>query len=100
MHSPEDHVIIVERMLRAFMRATGVNENTLQKRLGSQANEFFREVLPRLERAGIVAEVTFKGSGAPQRRFRLATPLERLSRALEECDGQFENFVELASAPG
>jgi hypothetical protein len=94
---PEEHVVIVERMVRAFMRATALNESALYKRLGEQANEFFREVLPKLQKAGIIAEVTFKGSGAPQRRFRLAVPLEQLNRAIERCEGEFERFLELAS---
>jgi hypothetical protein len=94
--APDDEMVVVERMVRAFMRSTGVNENTLHKRLGSQASEFFKEVLPKLEKAEIVTKVPFTGSGN-QRRFRLGISLERLNRAIEDCGGNFERFVQLAS---
>lgn len=94
--TPDDEMVIVERMVRAFMRSTGVNENTLNKRLGAQAAEFFSDVLPQLEGAGILTEVKFTGSGN-QRRFRLGISLERLNRAIEGCGGNFERFLELAS---
>jgi hypothetical protein len=77
------------------MRSTGVNENTLHMRLGSQAHKFFQDVLPRLQEIGMIHEVTFKGAGA-QKRFRLGIALERLNRAVEECDGAFDRFLDLA----
>jgi hypothetical protein len=92
---PDEKMVIVERMVRAFMRSTGLNENTLHKRLGSQAPEFFGGVLPELEGADIVNEVKFTGSGN-QRRFRLGISLDRLNRAIEGCGGNFDRFLELA----
>lgn len=92
---PDEKMVIIERMVRAFMRSTGVNENTLNKRLGSQAPEYFNVVLPKLEEAGIVTEVKFTGSGN-QRRFRLGISLELLNQAIEGSGGKFDRFLELA----
>jgi len=91
----DEKLVLVERMLRAFMRATGVNENTFHKRLGAQAAKFFREVLPMLEETGVVSEVPFQGGGS-QRRFRLGVSYERLTELIEQCDGSFEEFLRLA----
>lgn len=93
--APDEEMLIVERMLRAFMRSNGVNENTLNKRLGLQASEFFSNVLPELENAGVLTQVKFTGSGH-QRRFRLGVPFERLGRAIEGCRGSFKRFLQLA----
>lgn len=93
---PEEAVVITERLIRAFMRSTGVNENTLNMRLGSQAPTFFREVLPVLRENGLVDETPFRGGGT-QRRFRLGVRLETITDALERCGGSFERFIALAS---
>jgi hypothetical protein len=94
---PEENMVLVERVLRAYMRSTGINENTLYKRLGEQATIFFHDVLPRLQEAGIIREVAFRGAGM-QKRFRLGVPLGRLNRALEECGGVFDRFIDLAGS--
>lgn len=96
-HDTDEELRVVERMLRAFMRSSGVNENTLQKRLGAQAGSFFKDVLPRLEDAGVIVEVPFRGGGS-QRRFKLGLTLERLNEVFEQCNGQFEEFLRQAAA--
>lgn len=93
----DERLAIVERVLRIFLRSTGVNEFTLRQRLGSQASVFFDDVLPPLEDRRVFVEVRFRGSGK-QRRFELGVPLERVSQALEECEGGFDRFLELAGA--
>ena len=87
---------IMERVLRAFMRSTGVNENTLRMRLGPQAQHFFDEMLPDLENRGILVEVPFRGSGS-QKRYRLGTTFDRMAGALESCQGSYEQFLQLLS---
>ena len=79
-----------------FMRSTGVNENTLNKRLGAQAATFFREVLPALSDNGIVEETSFRGGGT-QKRFRLGVRREAITDALEKCGGSFVRFIALAT---
>jgi uncharacterized protein YjbI with pentapeptide repeats len=91
----DEELIIIGRMLRAFMRSSGVNENTLQKRLGAQAGPFFRNILPKLGSVGILVEVPFTGGGS-QRRFRLGVSLERLRDLIEQCGGRYDEFLRLA----
>jgi hypothetical protein len=91
----DEELVLVERMLRAFMRATGVTENTFQRRLGARSAKFFKDVLPRLEEAGVVIEIPFQGGGS-QRRYRLGMSYERLTELIEGCDGRFEEFLRLA----
>ncbi len=93
---PDENLMIVTRMLRAYQRSTGINENTFRSRLGLDAPHFFREVLPRLIAADLVQKVKFKGSGT-QDRFQLAVPLERLNHALEDCGGDFHEFLRIAA---
>ena len=91
---PDQKVQIMERVPRAFMRATGVNENTFRKRLGLQASIFLDEMLPELESRGVLKEVAFRGSGT-QKRYRLGTSFDRLAGSIESCGGQYERFLEL-----
>lgn len=93
---PDEKVQIMERVLRAFMRATGVNENTFRKRLGAQASLFLDEMLPELEGGGVFQEVSFRGSGI-QKRYKLGTSFDRLANAIEECRGDYVRFVEIVS---
>jgi hypothetical protein len=93
----DDRLGLVQRVIRIFMRSTGVNENTLKQRLGAQASNFFSDVLPILEEKHIVVEVPFRGSGR-QRRYQLGTSLDVINRAIEDCDGSLEQFLESAGA--
>jgi hypothetical protein len=92
---PDAKVQIMERVLRTFMRATGVNENTFRKRLGPQASVFLDDMLPDLELRGILVEVAFRGKGI-QKRYRLGTSFDRLADSIESCGGQYDRFLELA----
>jgi hypothetical protein len=93
----EEAVKAVERLLRAFMRSpAGLNENTINQRLGSHAALFFRDVYPQMQSHGLISEMEYRGSGT-QRRFRLLVRLDQLNNALEGCGGNFEEFIRLAS---
>ena len=85
---------LTERVLRAFARATALNEGTLRQRLGPHHNLFFDEVVPRLIEAGVVRRIEYHGAGA-QGRFRLGMQLRTLNGALQRCDGTFEGFLGL-----
>jgi len=86
---------LVERVLRAFMRSTGVNSDTFRQRLGTQSPAFFDQLLPTLKEHRIMVEVQYRGSGR-QRRFELGVPFARVSEALEGCEGDFDRFLQLA----
>ena len=90
---PDDDVRLTERALRIFLRATQVNEHVFRQRLSGKANHFLDYVLPRLEDAGILIEVPYRGAGT-QRRFRLSAPLQRIQEALASCDGTLAGFAE------
>lgn len=86
-----------ERVLRRFLRATEINEGVIRQATSQYANLFFRDILPELQRKGIVREVSYFGSGQ-QRRFRLGRPLQQLSDALNRSAGNYERFLDLASS--
>ena len=88
----DDDLVLVQRFLRTFLRATGLNEMTIRQRLGVRANHFFRELLPSLERTGVIQEVPYQGRGN-QRRFRLQVPMARIEEAMSASEGEFERFL-------
>jgi len=90
----DPELYVTERALRAFRRATQVNENTLKNRLGRQGSFFVHSVLPKLQNNGIFEEVGYRGSGQ-QRRFRLGTPMSQIQECLQNCSGKFDRFVHL-----
>jgi hypothetical protein len=93
----DQEMVLVEKMLRYFMRSTGLNENTLQLRFGEQAAQFFLEVLPKLEEAGVIETAKYSGRGQ-QKRYRLGMTRERINRAVEEAEGNFDRFIEQVSS--
>jgi hypothetical protein len=93
---PDQKVQVMERVLRAFIRSTGVNENTLRRRLGPQAFMFFDEMLPDLMNRGVFEEVQFRGAGN-QRRFRIKSSFDRVAGAIEACGGNYDRFIELVT---
>ncbi|MCY4372777.1 MAG: pentapeptide repeat-containing protein [Spirochaetaceae bacterium] len=90
--TPDRHLVLAERICRAFLRSTGVNEHTIRQRLGREAGAFFDTILPTLMDHGVVVEVEYRGSGQ-QRRFQLGVPLDAVQRSIEQANGSFELFV-------
>lgn len=87
---------LMERTLRAFMRTTGVNENTLRMKLGPQAPLFFNDMLSGLEDCGVFEEVRFRGSGT-QKRYKLGIAFDRIVDAIEASEGSYASFLEKVS---
>lgn len=83
---------LVQRALRVFSRATGVNEKTMQKRLGVKFNHFKKDILPRLLDAGVLEERPYEGRGT-QRRFGIAVPMRQIEHAIAESGGELGRFV-------
>lgn len=90
--SIDAELMIVDKVLRAFLRATQVNEATIRVRLGTNASLFFDVVMPVLEEVGILVRVLYKGSGT-QLRFRLGRPMQELQQAIAQARGSFSSFV-------
>ncbi len=91
-HGTDDDLVLVQRFLRAFLRATALNEGTIRQRLGVSANHFIKDLLPRLQQAGVVEDVQYQGGGN-QRRMRLVAPMTRIENAMKVARGEFDRFV-------
>lgn len=91
----DERLVLAIRAFRAFLRSTEVNEYVLRARLGKKAGDLFREVIPKLVRAGILKKVTYEGSSPQEWRFRLNVSMERLAEAESQCSGSFDRFLEL-----
>lgn len=89
--SPDHELEIVSRAMRAFMRATQHNEQTLLVKLGVDAPAFFDSVLPALLQSGVLAETDYRGAGV-QKRYRLAMPMSRIQSAMTMAAGDFKTF--------
>ena len=89
---PEEVLRNTERVVRKFLRATEINENTLRQAIGPFANTFFRDYLSVLMEAEVLKEVQYLGHGK-QRRFRLGAPLQRVNEALKKSEGRFDRFI-------
>ena len=92
-HDSDDDLVLVQRFLRSFLRATALNDGTVRRRLGVNANHFLNELLPRLQQAGVVQTVPYLGSGT-QQRMRLLAPMSRIEEAMRVSGGKFEKFVQ------
>jgi hypothetical protein len=88
----DEEILLLERVLRVFLRANHVNESVLRMKLGSRATYFLDEVLPTLLRAGVLQSVPYKGSGS-DRRFKVGVQMHRIQEALVRAGGSFERFV-------
>ena len=91
-HDNDDDLVLVQRFLRAFLRANALNEGTIRQWLGVKANHFVNELLPQLQNAGVVQEVAYHGGGS-QRRMRLVTPMARIEKAMRASHGEFHRFM-------
>ena len=91
-HDDDADLVLTQRFLRAFLRATALNEGTIRQRLGVSSNHFIKELLPRLQQAGVVQEVPYQGGGH-QRRMRLLMPMTRIETAMKASGGKFDGFL-------
>lgn len=84
----DERTIIAARALRTFMRATTVNQTTLERRLGAKSGVFLGEVLPPMIARGILREVEYKGRGQRQGRFKLGVSMGRVAEELADGIGK------------
>ena len=84
VEEPDQYAVLAERALRTFLRATAVNQSTLERRLGAQSGTFFRDLLPSMVDVGILKKVEYKGRGQPQGRFKLGVSMLRVEKCLSE----------------
>jgi hypothetical protein len=89
----DEETRIAEQALRAFMRATHLNENVFKQRLGQNVNQFFDSILPALLEEEVLQEVQYKG-GSVQRRFKLSAPMRNIEPAIRKAT-DLSSFIAL-----
>ena len=80
----DERAAVAVRALRTFLRASAVNEVTLDRWLGAKSGIFFDDVLPLMVSRGILREVEFRGRGQKQRRFKLGVPMLQVGERLAD----------------
>jgi hypothetical protein len=95
---PDDEIVLLQRVLRMFLRGTQLNESFLRTKLGSRGTHFVDHVLPEeLIRAGVLEEVGYKGAGT-DRRYKIRVPMTAIQEALTKSRGDFAEFLAAISA--
>jgi hypothetical protein len=89
---PDERLVLVERALRLFLRATHINENSFRARFGARAGAFFEDVLPVMIESGAIEEVQYLGAGR-QRRFKLSVPMRVVENAIRSSHGSFDELI-------
>jgi len=92
VNEDDEELLLVDRAIRSFLRATYVVEHVFRVRLGTGWPLFESSVLPALVDAGVFEEVHYSGSGR-QRRYRLAVGLEKIDSARVYSKGDFQTFL-------
>jgi hypothetical protein len=78
---------LVRRVLRVFRRTTSLTDNIIKLKFKNDIAEIKEQVLPMMERNGIVQSTLYHGGGAPQEGWKLEVVLEDLLAS----DGGQEN---------
>jgi hypothetical protein len=74
---PRDVRGALTRFLRIFARSSGVTENVIKLKLGSQETMFRKVILPALLKHGVIRSADYRGSGA-QERYELGFPVDTI----------------------
>lgn len=90
----DEEIILFFKIVHAFQRSTGLNENVLKTKIGSRWNTFEEKILNPVIEKKIFEEIEYKGNGK-QRRFRLNCSFTKLEDAREKCDGNFGHLLEI-----
>ncbi len=88
----DEDTLLAERALRAFMRATQINEGVFRQKFGRDANRFMEIILPKMIGKEILQEVPYRGGGA-QRRFGICVPMSNIEAAVPTTLGSLDEFL-------
>ncbi len=88
----DEDTLLAERALRAFMRATQINEGVFRQKFGRDANRFMEIILPKMIGKEVLQEVPYKGGGA-QRRFGICVPMSNIEAAVPTTLGSLDEFL-------
>ena len=89
---PDEETRLAENALKIFRRATHINESVFREKFGSSASLFFTDVLPRMLKQNVLAEVSYKGKGK-QRRFKLGVPMSNIGSAVPATVNSLDQFL-------
>ncbi|OQY29400.1 MAG: hypothetical protein B6244_04085 [Candidatus Cloacimonetes bacterium 4572_55] len=90
----DEDLTILTRALRPFSRTTGVTDVVFRRRLGLSANRFIDNILPDLLQRTILKEIEYRGGGQC-RRFLLGIQMSKISQALIDSKGSYQNFLDM-----
>ena len=87
---PDSDTILAESVLRVFLRATHVSDEVLRRKCGGRAPRFFGSVLPKMLKAGILAQVE---GVRKQRRFKLQVSMRAIAAAVPARVKTLDEFL-------
>jgi uncharacterized protein YjbI with pentapeptide repeats len=92
--SPEVAVKQMGRVLKYFLRSTHISDSIIRMRLGNGGVQFIDDCIPALLNRGIFV-VSDRKPDSRQRHYKLGRPMSVLNDAMENCDGEFSQFLDL-----
>ncbi len=91
--APDENLLLVDKVIRRFIKSTQINENVFKLKLGKSFSNFEKNILPKLIATGILEEVDYYGSGN-QKRYKLGKTMQSIEKAFASSNGEFNKFLE------
>ncbi|MBE2227484.1 MAG: hypothetical protein IAE93_09090 [Ignavibacteria bacterium] len=88
--SIDDNILFIEKLIRAYTRSTYLSESVLKVKFGKKFSLFELNVLPILLKNDTLEKWNRDGFG-----YRLKKPMSMLTIALEDSNGDFNEFLRL-----
>jgi uncharacterized protein YjbI with pentapeptide repeats len=89
----DEEIIQLEKILKYILRSTHISESIIRMKIGNHASSYFiDEVLPILEKNGVMVEV--ENRGKTQKRYKLGHDLSFIENCIEKSKGSFSEFIE------
>ncbi len=92
---PDENMVLVDKLLRCFVRSTAVGDGVLKLRMGAKANQFIKERIPELLKIGVLVHPE-SGPGRDDH-YRLNVPMRELDKAMASSEGSYDAFLEYFS---
>jgi len=89
----DEDLVLMQRVLRRFLRSTHVSEDVLKARTGDKAQYFVKKLLPALLKSDVLTEVPKAGTRHPH--YKLKVTMQEINKALATCKGDFKIFLQI-----
>ncbi len=89
--APDEDMILLDKLLRCFLRSTQVGDGVLKLRMGARANHFIKDKIPELLRHGILVRPV-SGAGR-ESSYRLGVQMRDVDKAMAGSAGSYERFL-------